>query len=122
MVLADGNTILWNENNNIYAMDIDGSNQRTVLDDISIDSASNYHPVDEKKFIMRSDRLDGNMHFFEMNADGSGIISLTDGPYNDVSATYSPDGKYLCYLRLPDDFDTSSSSQPYPYELVIKKL
>ena len=34
-------------------------------------------------------------HLFEMDADGSGLRQLTDGPYDDFSPRYLPDGKIL---------------------------
>jgi hypothetical protein len=34
-------------------------------------------------------------HLFEMNADGSGLRQLTDGPYDDFSPRYLPDDKLL---------------------------
>ncbi len=123
-VLADGNTLVWHENDNIYAMDMDGTNVRTVLDDEYINIMNiwgNYNPIDVQGFIMGSNRdPDGNMHIFKMNVDGTGIEQLTEGPYNDEYPTLSPDGLYLSYLRLPEDFVKQGSPVPYPYELVIK--
>ncbi len=31
-------------------------------------------------------------HLYEINADGTGLRQLTDGPYNDIEPTYLPDG------------------------------
>ena len=31
-------------------------------------------------------------HLYEMNVDGTGLRQLTDGPYDDIEATYLPDG------------------------------
>ena len=74
-------------------------------------------------FLMTSNRgEDGNTHIFTVNVDGSGIKQLTDGPYNDESPIYSPDGNCIMYRRLPDDFIPNPAQQPYPYELVIKRL
>jgi Tol biopolymer transport system component len=119
-VLADGNTVVWTENDNIYAIDMDGTNQRTVLDDEYINRWYNYDPSNVQGLIMGSDRSDGNMHIYKINVDGTGIEQLTEGPYLDEYPALSPDGEYLSYLRLPFDFDKGSSTLPYPYELVIK--
>lgn len=64
---------------------------------------------------------DGNHHIYSINANGSGLLRLTGGLYNDSSPIYSPDEDYILYRRLPSDFDTGSGP-PYPYELVLKKV
>jgi len=33
-----------------------------------------------------------NFHLYEINADGTGLKQLTDGPYEDIEPTYLPDG------------------------------
>ena len=122
LVLADGNTVIWSwYDGNIHAIDMDGSNNRVVLDDAYLNYWENYHPVYNDTFLMRSNRAaDGNNHIFVINSEGTLIAQLTDGSYNDEGAMYSPDGCYIMYRRLPDDFDKATSSQPYSYELVIK--
>lgn len=127
-VLADGNTLVWHQFNNLYAINMDGTNERTVLDDEYINLMGYYDPTDGQSLIMGSNRdPDGNMHLFKMNVDGTGIEQLTEGPYNDETGSYtyghptlSPDGLYLSYLRLPEDFVKEGYPVPYPYELVIK--
>ncbi|MFX1358713.1 MAG: hypothetical protein ACFE8T_00085 [Promethearchaeota archaeon] len=123
LVLADGNTVIWHSNGSIYAINIDGSNERTVIDDVYFNRRWNYNPIDGKELIMASNRLDGNMHLFRIKTNGTGIVPLTEiGPYNDEFPIYSPDGQYLMYRRLPSDFDPNVNDQPYPYELVVKSL
>jgi hypothetical protein len=122
LVLADGNTVIWSWNDgNIQATDIDGTNERWIIDDAYLNYWENYHPADGDSFLMRSNRAtDGNNHIFVMNSDTKEITQLTFGPYNDEGAMYSPQGRFIMYRRLPEDFDKATSSQPYPYELVIK--
>lgn len=45
-------------------------------------------------FSMRKDGEDW-YHLFEMNIDGTGLRQLTDGPFNDISGVYLPDGKIV---------------------------
>ncbi|MHA1228316.1 MAG: TolB family protein, partial [Candidatus Hodarchaeales archaeon] len=133
LVLADGNTVVYqfvrtryigeppaSVAGNIYAMDIDGSNKKTVIDDEYMNYWANYNPVDGQALLMISNRdPDGNKHIFTINVDGTGIVQLTEGPYNDVNAIYSPDGQYILYMRLPEDY--VPGTQPYPYELVVTR-
>ena len=109
-------------NDNIYAIDLNGANERTVLDDDQINIWYNYDPSNVQGLLMGSNRSDGNMHIYKINVDGTGIEQLTGGTYLDEYPNLSPDGNYLSYLRLPEDFDKGSSTVPYPYELVVKNL
>ncbi len=45
-----------------------------------------YKPHNEKSF-----------HLYEINLDGSGLVQLTDGPYDDLDPIYLPDGKHLMF-------------------------
>ena len=117
LVLVDGNTVIydWNDGD-IHAIDMDGSNDRMVLDDEYFNRPENYNPVDGQSLLMRSDRADGNMHIFKMNVDGTEIIQLTDGSYIDDRASYSASAHELLYRRI--SVDTVDPS----YQLVIKRL
>ena len=45
-------------------------------------------------FSMRKDGEDW-YHLFEINIDGTGLKQLTDGPFNDISGVYLPDGRIV---------------------------
>jgi HEAT repeat protein len=45
-------------------------------------------------FSMRKDGEDW-YHLFEVNIDGTGLTQLTDGPFNDISGVYLPDGRIV---------------------------
>jgi hypothetical protein len=45
-------------------------------------------------FSMRKDDEDW-YHLFEINVDGTRLTQLTDGPFNDISGTYLPDGRIV---------------------------
>ena len=123
IALADGNTIIWHSNDNIYAINMDGSNERTVIDDSYAYLTWNYNPANSQELLMSSNRLDGNMHLFKINIDGSDLIQLTDtGTSQDVFPILSPNGQFLSYLRLPYDYDMQTSPQPHPSDLIIKNL
>jgi hypothetical protein len=118
IVLADGKTVLYNiPGGKIGAIQIDGTNDRVVLNDTYFNYAVNYNPVNGKSFLMISNRgSDGNTHIFSIRTDGTHIVQLTDGPYNDNSPIYSPNGHYLMYQRVPVGSTTSWD------ELVIIRL
>lgn len=124
LCLADGDTIIYRYvsrptvpptlEGNIYAINMDGSIEWTVIDDEYLNYPENYNPVDGHSLLMRSDRTDGNMHIFRINVDGTEIVQLTDGSYNDGGASYSPSAHELLYGRM--------SLESEPYQLVIKRL
>ncbi|MFW9896637.1 MAG: hypothetical protein ACFFD7_12600, partial [Candidatus Thorarchaeota archaeon] len=122
LVLSDGNTLVWHGNDNIYAISMDGTNERTVIDDSNKNRQWNYNPVNGQELIMGSGPTVSNMNLYRINVDGTGIEQLTDGPYIDDFPEYSPDGNYLMYRRLPSGFDKENTPQPWPYDLVIKSL
>ncbi|MBM3498207.1 MAG: hypothetical protein FJX74_06005 [Armatimonadetes bacterium] len=45
-----------------------------------------FKPHNEKSF-----------HLYEINADGSGLRQITDGPYDDLDPIYLPDGKHVVF-------------------------
>jgi len=115
LVLADGDTVVYGESDgSIRAIQMNGTNDRVILDDEYQNSWVNYHPTDGQTFLMRSNRtIDGNNHIYSINVDGSDIEQLTDGEYNDHSAMFSPSGQNLLYRRILADPDETS------YELAI---
>jgi len=115
LVLADGNTVMYNHpDGNIGAIQVDGTDDKVVIDDEYGNYLVNYNPIDGQSFLMRSNRsLDGNNHIFCVDVAGTGIVQLTYGPYDVDSAMYSPDGHSLLFRRYP--LNTLNAS----YELVI---
>ena len=103
LVLSDGDTVVYNRpDGEIGAIQIDGTDDRVILEDEYGNYLVNYNPVDGHSFLMRSNRSsDGNNHIYCVDVDGTSVIQLTDGPYNDYNAMYSPDGCSLLYKRLP---------------------
>jgi hypothetical protein len=114
LVLEDGETIVYSlPNGSIGAIQMNGTNDRIVLDNEYPNSWINYHPTAGQSFLMKSNRsLDGNFHIFSIDVNGTNIIQLTDGAHDDDSAMFSPNGQNLLYRRLPTFSETS-------YELII---
>ncbi len=115
LVLADGDTIIYsNPNGSIGAIQMNGTNDRMVLDDEYTNSWINYHPMNEQAFLMRSNRSsDGNNHIYSINTNGTEIVQLTDGVHTENSAVLSPNGENLLYRRQLVVLEETS------YELVI---
>lgn len=54
-------------------------------------------PSPDGKKVLFSLRKDDDdwYHLFEVNIDGTGLRQLTDGPFNDISGAYLPDGRIV---------------------------
>jgi Tol biopolymer transport system component len=54
-------------------------------------------PSYDGRRILFSMRRDGEdwFHLYEIGADGLNLVQLTDGPFNDVSGVYLPDGRIV---------------------------
>ena len=103
LVLSDGDTVMYNRpDGEIGAIQIDGTDDRIILEDEYSNYLVDYNPVDGHSFLMRSNRSsDGYNHIYCVDVDGTSIIQLTGGSYNEYNAMYSPDGCSLLYKRLP---------------------
>ena len=86
-------------------MNVDGSHQRNLTRDAARDSTPSWSP-DGRRIAFQSDR-DGNLEMYVMNADGTGLLNLTqnaafDGiPFIQHSraqlSAWSPDGRRIAF-------------------------
>ena len=68
--------------------------QLTFLKDGSVFDPEPSYDGKKVLFAMRKDGEDW-YHLFEINIDGTALRQLTDGPFNDISGTYLPDGRIV---------------------------
>ena len=61
--------------------------------------------------------MDRRYHLFEMNADGSGLRQLTEGPFDDFNPTCLPDGKLVFISTRRGGFHRCGAGPCYVYTL-----
>jgi len=81
--------------NEIYAMNLDGSGQVDLTNNPANDLSPAWSP-DRSRIAFTSDR-DGNNEVYIMNADGSDQVNLTKNAADDGFASWSPDGKQIAF-------------------------
>lgn len=80
-------------NNQIYAMNPDGSNQLRITNDLASDVDPDISPNGQE--IVFTSNLAGNNDIFVLSS--SGAINLTSSPANDEWARWSPNGKQIVF-------------------------
>jgi len=94
----------------IYTVNIDGTDLVRLTDGPAVDLEGNWSP-DGEKIVFVSDRDApnesdvGNLDIYVMNADGSGVVRLTDHPGPDLCPSWSPDGTTIAF-GSPERADT----------------
>src|SRR5262249_26958983 len=98
-------------NDDIFVVDVDGSNLRRLTDNNAHDDNPAWSP-DSSQIVFSSDR-DGSENIFIMNADGSGVRNLTQdsGRWRGIPA-WSPDGTKVLYTTQSDSPRPSWLTEP----------
>jgi hypothetical protein len=81
------------EGGKLYSLDLRTKKLATLLDDSRGGVRDPQLSYDARR-ILFSYRPGGTDHYhlYEMDVDGSGLVQLTDGPFDDIEASYLPDG------------------------------
>ena len=87
-------------NNEIYLMNVDGSNPVRLTSDAANDSFPQFSP-DGSKIVFYTNRH-GDNEIYAMNADGSDPVRLTNNAANDYSPAWSPDGTQIIFVSNRD--------------------
>jgi Tol biopolymer transport system component len=81
--------------NQIYTMNLDGSNQTNISNNGFRDIFAEWSPDGSK--IAFTSRRNNNDDIYVMNADGSNQVRLTTNPDEDSIPSWSPDGRKIIY-------------------------
>jgi TolB protein len=85
----------------IYRMDADGKRQTLITEqDVSRNTAPTWSS-DGRLLLFLSSR-DGDVEFYQVDADGSDLIQLTDNTAVDWLPSWSPDGEHILFLSSRD--------------------
>ena len=106
--LPDGRRIAFNSDRNgdrdIYVMNADGSDVVQLTDNPGGDGDPAWSPdgrwiafISQRDGDWDWDNWDWEWDIYVMNADGSGVIQLTDNPGGDGDPAWSPDGRWIAF-------------------------
>lgn len=87
-------------NPEIYRMNIDGTNQTRLTNNVVSDDVPDWSP--DKRMIAFTSSRDGNNEIYVMNSDGSNPIRLSNNEADDGFADWSADGKMLAFYTIRD--------------------
>ncbi len=96
-----GGCITFVSDDQIWTMNVDGSNQRQLT--YRTESGHCNEPCwspDGNKIVFESDRDGGLWEVYIMNADGSNQTRLTNGPHHKYHPVWSPDGKKIAFVLM----------------------
>jgi Tol biopolymer transport system component len=115
---SDGSLIAWNSMRDAprsgvlhgFVMHPDGSGIRRITDEIWVEYPA-WSPDGTMVAFMAQEPgtsgFDPDYNIYVMNADGSGVIKLTDGPGTEGFPAWSPDGTQIAFSSTQDDCSNS---------------
>lgn len=82
----------------LFVLEADGSGPAIPLSQQGIEPA--WSPNGSR--IAFASRRSGNSEIYVMNANGTGLVQLTDNPLDDIAPAWSPDGSRIVFVRAPE--------------------
>jgi Tol biopolymer transport system component len=96
---ADGHTIAFVRDGDVYAMRADGSGQRRLTSGSEIDSRPQVSPNSRYVLFQRSSALEGARDLYTVRAGGGSPHLLSASPADEHEASISPDGCTISFVR-----------------------
>lgn len=99
---ADGRTIAFARDGDLYSVRPDGSGQRRLTSGSEIDSAPVVSPDGKRVVFERRTVADAPADLYTVRVLGGGLHGLTSGADDDHQAEFSPDGTAIVFVRDSD--------------------
>lgn len=96
---ADGRTIAFARDGDLYSVRPDGSGQRRLTSGSELDSAPVVSPDGRTVVFERRASAAGAADLYKVGAKGGGVRALTTGAADDHDAVFAPDGRALVFVR-----------------------
>lgn len=97
-VTPDVGKIIYHKNNDIYAVNSQGTENSRLTQGPAIDQTPAWSP-DHRFVAFARQRGTGPSHIYIMRADGSGVRQVTSGSESDFFPTWSPNSAWLAFTR-----------------------
>lgn len=96
---ADGRTIAFARDGDLFSIRPDGSGQRQLTSGTEIDSAPRISPNGNYVLFERRASAGAAADLYIVGSHGGGVRALTTGANDDHEARFSPDGKAIVFVR-----------------------
>ena len=104
----DGSKIAFDDNGEIFTINVDGSNRINLTNHPAGDHAPAWSPDGSRILFTSGGRLPSSTIMHTMNADGSDVRALpSDGDFNDLTPDWSPTGNKIVFVYDSQDFGQS---------------
>jgi TolB protein len=89
--------LVYKDQNDLWVMNDDGTNQRILIENIEGLSGFKMSPDSSKVVLVVYNNKDRDLYVID--TDGSNLMQLTSGPHTDWMPSWSPDGEWIVFHR-----------------------